>query len=38
MSLIMYAVKAGASGVGSVDIACKITEYLIQQGADLSAK
>jgi CAP-Gly domain-containing linker protein 3/4 len=38
MTLIMYACKAGASGVGSVDIACKITDYLIQLGADLEAK
>jgi len=38
MTLVMYACKAGASGVGSVDTASKITEYLVKQGADLSAK
>ncbi len=38
MTLIMYAVKSGASGVGNVDTATKITEYLIEQGADLSAR
>jgi hypothetical protein len=38
MTLIMYAVKSGASGVGNVDTATKITEYLIDQGADLSAR
>ena len=38
MTLMMYAVKSGASGVGNVDTATKITEYLIDQGADLSAR
>jgi hypothetical protein len=38
MTLIMYAVKSGASGVGNVDTATKMTEYLIEQGADLSAR
>ena len=38
MTLVMYAAKAGASGVGSVDTASKIASYLVQKGADLSAK
>lgn len=38
MTLIMYAVKSGASGVGNVDTATKMTEYLIEHGADLSAR
>merc|ERR1711936_784570 len=38
MSLLMYACKAGASGVGDVEAATKITTYLVERGCDLSAR
>jgi len=38
MTLIMYACKAGASGVGDVQSATRITEYLLSCGADTSAR
>ena len=38
MSLLMYACKAGASGVGDVEAATKITTYLVELGCDLSAR
>jgi len=38
MTLVMYACKSGASGVGSVDTSSKITSYLVDKGADLAAK
>jgi CAP-Gly domain-containing linker protein 3/4 len=38
MSLLMYGCKAGASGVGDVEAATKITTYLVERGCDLSAR
>jgi len=38
MTLLMYCCKAGASGVGNVEAAVKITTYLVEKGCDMSAR
>merc|ERR1719347_728979 len=38
MTLLMYCCKAGASGVGNVEAAVKITTYLVERGCDMDAR
>eukprot|EP00090_Calanus_glacialis_P040977 TRINITY_DN7180_c0_g1_i2.p1 TRINITY_DN7180_c0_g1~~TRINITY_DN7180_c0_g1_i2.p1 ORF type:complete len:672 (+),score=124.75 TRINITY_DN7180_c0_g1_i2:72-2087(+) len=38
MTLLMYSCKAGASGVGNVEAAVKITTYLVERGCDMQAR
>jgi len=38
MTLLMYCCKAGASGVGNVEAAVKITTYLVERGCDMEAR
>jgi len=38
MTLLMYACKAGANGVGNVNTAAKVAEKLVDLGADVSLR